>query len=162
LIFLLNSISIIKLFSGFTLAKDIKGISNLLADDGEFQIQDEAKATIEVGKQEFVSWYAQKLVHHKVRSVAYDQCIGCSLGKSVVLFNNGQFPRQVKDYSERSKTGLMLNVRDGKIKELNFCFVFLKAENKYQHEAVGEKINDLCAKGYTFEAAVKKVTGKSR
>ena len=126
--------SIIKEFSDYTLNNEIENIRQLLDISGEFEIQDEKKDSIVVKKDVFIDWYQKKLEATTVTSVEFDQCIGCSFGKSILIFNNGKFPREIKHNSERSKTGLMLNTIEGKINEIKFCFAFLKTENKYQIE----------------------------
>ena len=126
--------SIIKEFSNYTLNNEIENIKKLLDINGEFEIQDEKKNSIEVKKDVFIDWYQKKLEATTVTSVKFDQCIGCSFGKSILIFNKGKFPRDIKHNSERSKTGLMLNTSGGKINEIKFCFAFLKTENKYQIE----------------------------
>jgi len=84
----------------------------------------------------------KKLEATTVSSVDLDQCIGCSFGKSIIILNQGKFPREIKHNSERSKTGLMLNTNEGKINEIKFCFAFLKTENKYQIEIDRAKKNN--------------------
>ena len=134
--------SIIKEFSDYTLNSEIENIRQLLDIDGEFEIQDEKKDSIEVKRDAFIDWFSKKLKTTKITSVEYDQCIGCSFGKSIVIFNQGKFPREIKHNSERSKTGLMLNTNEGKINEIKFCFAFLKTENKYQIEIDRAKKNN--------------------
>ena len=66
-----------------------------------------------------------------------------SFGSPVVLFNGGNFPRVIKDSSERSKTGLMLEFIDGKIATLKFCYVFANNENKYVFECNIERMKEF-------------------
>ena len=134
--------SIIKEFSDYTLNNEIENIRQLLDINGEFEIQDEKKDSIEVKKDAFIDWYQKKLEATTVTSVDLDQCIGCSFGKSIIILNQGKFPREIKHNSERSKTGLMLNTNEGKINEIKFCFAFLKTENKYQIEIDRAKKNN--------------------
>jgi len=134
--------SIIKEFSDYTLNSEIENIRQLLDIDGEFEIQDEKKDSIEVKRDAFIDWFSKKLKTTKITSVEYDQCIGCSFGKSIVIFNQGKFPREIKHNSERSKTGLMINTSDNKINGIKFCFGFLKTENKYQIEIDRAKKNN--------------------
>ena len=134
--------SIIKEFSNYTLNSEIENIRQLLDINGEFEIQDEKKDSIEVKRDVFIEWYQKKLETIKVTTVEFDQCIGCSFGKSILIFNQGKFPRDIKHNSERSKTGLMLNTSEGKINEIKFCLAFLKTENKYQIEIDRSKKNN--------------------
>ena len=53
--------SIIKEFSDYTLNNEIENIRQLLDINGEFEIQDEKKDSIEVKKDAFIDWYQKKL-----------------------------------------------------------------------------------------------------
>ena len=53
--------SIIKEFSDYTLNNEIENIRQLLDINGEFEIQDENKNSIEVKKDAFIDWYQKKL-----------------------------------------------------------------------------------------------------
>ena len=108
-------------------------------DEGEFQIQDDENESIETNKIGFLNWYSKKLNDTPIVGVIYDQCLHCSIGNSVVIFNERKFPRVIKDSSERSKTGLMIETKTGKIVALKFCFVFLETENKYVFECLSKK-----------------------
>lgn len=106
-----------------------------------------------------MNWYKHKLENTTITDIDYDQCLHCSIGNPVVLFNHGKFPREEKDYSARSKTGLMLNIKDNKIAEIKFYFVFLKTENKCCFEVDGEKIKAYIEQGLSIDEAIQKVTG---
>ena len=53
--------SIIKEFSDYTLNNEIENIRQLLDINGEFEIQDEKKDSIEVKRDAFIDWYQKKL-----------------------------------------------------------------------------------------------------
>ena len=80
----------------------------------------------------------------------------CYIGDTVILFNGGNFPRKIKDHSERSKTGLMIDVIDEKITYIKFCFVFAETENKYVFECIGSRIKEYMREGHSFEVAFSK------
>jgi hypothetical protein len=142
---------------------DIGLLKKLLSKDGSFHIQSPSLDTIEVQREEFLEWYKKKLDATTIESIEYDQCLLCLLGKPVVLFNNGKFPRQVKDSSERAKTGLVLNIRDSKIIEMGFCYTFLRTENKNVFETTGEKIGKYIEAGIPKkEAITKAIADESR
>ena len=122
--------------------KDIKLIEYLLSDTGTFAIQDFELETIEASKEQFIKWFSQKLERVTIYKVDFDQCLHCMIGNKVVLFNEGKFPRAIKDVSERSKTGLMLEIEANKISSISFCYVFAKTENLYQFECNQIKIID--------------------
>lgn len=140
-------------FAEATKRKDLDNLKNLLSDDGEFQIQNSKFESVNVGKEEFLTWFKVKLEETEIEEIKYDQCINCSFGKPVIILNGGEFPRRIKDVTEPSKTGYMVETRDGKISILKFCFVFLKTENKCQLECNTEKIKTLLKQGLSFNEA---------
>ncbi len=158
---LTKTADIVNEFAVATQNKDIKSLENLLDQDGEFEIENEIDFSVRliVAKQIFLEWYETKLESTEITEIDHDQCIHCSIGNPVVLFNLGKFPREEKDSSTRSKTGLMLNIKDTKITEIKFCFVFLKTENKCGFEVDGERIKALMAQGLSIDEAIYKVTG---
>jgi len=158
---LTRTADIVNEFALATQNKDIKVLKNLLYQGGEFEIENESDFSVRliVTKQKFLKWYKTKLENIDITEINYDQCLHCSIGNPVVLFNQGKFPREEKDSSARSKTGLMLNIKDTKITEIRFCFVFLKTENKCGFEVDGEKIRALIAQGLSIDEAIYKVTG---
>jgi hypothetical protein len=135
---------------------DIVLLKRLLSKDGSFHIQDPSLETIEVSRDEFLRWYKEKLDTVTIESIDYDQCLHCYLGKPVVLFNNGKFPRQVQDSSERTKTGLALNISGNKILEIAFCYTFLNMENKYVYQATGDRIKKYIEDGLKQKKAIAK------
>lgn len=149
--------------SEFALAsktKDVDHLQSLLSDMGTFDIQTEELDTQEVGKQEFIKWYGQKLEETQINNIEYDQCLHCFIGNRVVLFNGGQFPRKVKDDSERSKTGIMLDIKDGLISTVKFCYLFVVADNKYVFECRIDKIKEYQSQGMSWDQAYSKVLGE--
>ena len=146
-------------FAISTQNKDVKFLKHLLHEDGTFETENEKDPLDrpQVNRQKFLTWYKRKLENTTITDIDYDQCLHCSIGNPVVLFNLGKFPREEKDYSARSKTGLMLNIKDNKIKEIKFCFVFLKADNKCGFEVDGEKVKAYIAQGLSIDEAIKKV-----
>lgn len=134
-------------------SNNIKHIESLLSDNGIFEIQDANLDIIEVGKTDFLDWYQEKLNTTAVTEIFYDKCNKCVIGNPVILLNCGSFPRTIKDDSERSKTGLMIEVKEDKITYIKFCFVFEETENKYVFECIGAKIKELMNQGYSFESA---------
>ena len=126
--------SIVDIFSEALINKEVKVIESLLSDLGEFEIQSPKLNTLQVNKKRFVSWFTKKIIASENLTITYDQCMHCSIGGTVLLINEGQFPRIIKDSSERSKTGLMLRVEEDKIVQIKFCYVFVKTTNNYQFE----------------------------
>ena len=155
----ISTFSIVKAFAQASLNKEFERLEHLLCDEGIFEIQSRKLNTLETTKRKFLKWYKTKLNETEITDVVYDQCLHCHLGNSVVIFNSGKFPRLIKDSSERSKTGFMVDVKDDKIKALKFCFVFLKTENRYQFEYTLKEIKEFEIQGFTFKEAYKKVKG---
>ena len=151
---LLNTIELIRLFVSATLSADIKAIEFLLADDGVFEIEDTNLELVDTSKKEFLHWYNHKLIKTPILEVTYDQCIGCSFGNQVVIFNNGTFPRVPQEFTDKTKAGLMLEILEGKISKMQFCFSFLKTENKAVHECVGEEYLKYMKAGFSEEDAI--------
>ena len=141
-------------------SKDLHHLESLLSEDGTFDIQLGDLETQEVGKHEFMKWYEMKLQETEITSIAYDQCLFCHIGNRVVLFNDGQFPRSIKDCSERSKTGIMLDVKYGLITTLKFCYLFANADNPYVIECQLAKIKEYKSQGMPFKEAYKNVFGE--
>lgn len=121
-------------FANASADKDFDVVKTLLSDKGVFEIQTNNLDTKEVNKKKFLDWFFKKLEETQIESIDYDQCLHCSFGSPVVLFNGGQFPRRIKDSSERSKTGIMLECEDGQIRTLKFCFVFFHTDNDFVFE----------------------------
>jgi hypothetical protein len=139
--------------------KDLEHLESLLSENGTFDIQTADLETLEVGKHKFIEWYGIKLQETEITSIAYDRCLHCFIGNRVVLFNDGQFPRTVKDSSERSKTGIMLDIQDGLISTLKFCYLFAVADNKYVFECRIDRIKEYQNIGLSFNDAFKEVLG---
>ena len=144
----------INLFSAALLKRDIKAINDLLNDQGEFEIQSEKLNTIHVNKKRFIAWFKKRLQQSEALTISFDQCLHCSLGRTVLLVNDGTFPRQIKDTSERSKTGLMLKIEKGQISQIKFCFVFAKTDNKYIYELRADKVKRYEEQGYSMWEAI--------
>ncbi len=141
---------VVTLFSEAILQKDIKTIQSLLAEDGTFDIQSPRLNTLEVNKKRFLTWFKKRLKQTETLEISFDTCLFCSIGATVLLINGGKFPRQIKDSSERSKTGIMLEFNNGLIARLKFCYVMTKAENKYVIEEKMERIKFYTDKGHSF------------
>ncbi len=151
---LLDTLELIKLFVSASLTDDMKALNHLLAEDGVFEIEDKNLELVDASKKEFLLWYNYKLQETKINEVAYDQCIGCSFGKHVVIFNNGTFPREPQEFTDKTKAGFMLDTFDGKISKSMFCFTFLKTENRTVCECVGDEYLKYMKAGFSEEEAI--------
>jgi hypothetical protein len=149
-----NTIELLKLFISASQSADIIVIESLLSEDGVFEIEDENLELVDTTKEYFLKWYKNKLKETPINEVDTDQCIGCSFGKQVVIFNKGTFPRIPQSFTEKTKSGIMVDTLNDKISKLQFCFSFLKMENKHVCDCVGEEYVKYIKEGYTEEEAV--------
>lgn len=152
--FIPDSIELIKQFSSASKNADMLSIEELLHDKGIFEIEDDNLEIIEASKVDFLKWYQTKIKVTKINDVIYDQCIGCSFGKNIVLFNQGKFPRMPQEFTDKTKAGLMLDSHNGKIHRIQFCFSFLKTENKAVCDCVGEEYVKYIKQGFSEEEAI--------
>ena len=127
--------------------KDFDLIASLLAGDGKFNTQDAELNTIDdCNKEQFIDWFKNHIASKEITKIEYDNCIMCKMGNPVVLFNEGLLVLQPEG-SEKSRTGFMLDVFDGQIMELAFCFYFAQRENKSQMEYDMIEVKKLTAQG---------------
>lgn len=154
---LINVKDIVKRFAYAVQEKNIGLIALLLADDGEYNTQDNELNTIEgSNKAAFVEWLSRQLSNNQITKIEYDNCILCRTGNPVVLFNEGLFVLQ-KEHKAKSRTGFMLHIVDGLIQEIAFCFSFAHRENKSQMEYDNDEANKLLAKGVPLVEAIETV-----
>ena len=145
---------IVQQFAAAVQNKDFEQIASLLAEDGKFNTQDAELNTLEAtGKDEFMNWFIPALSGTSISSIEYDTCILCKMGNPVVLFNDGKFPARKLETASKSMTGLMLDIADGLICGISFCYYFATRENKYQYECLSEEVDKLVATGMTLRQA---------
>lgn len=123
-------------------------VKSCLAKNGSFEVQDKKLDTKERKIRGFINWFGPILRDTKIEHVKFDQCLHYKIGNTVLIINNGYLPRLLKDNSERSKTGLMIQIEDDLISVIKFCFVFLKTENKYQFEKMVDQLRNGRAEGF--------------
>ncbi|MFN5773128.1 hypothetical protein [Flavobacterium sp.] len=152
--FIQDTIELIKQFTLASKNSDIFGLENLLDDKGIFEIEDDNLEIIEASKIDFLKWYHTKIKTTKINDVIYDQCIGCSFGKNIVILNLGTFPRMPQEFTDKTKAGLMLDSHNGKIHRIQFCFSFLKTDNKAVCDCVGEEYVKYIKQGFSEEDAI--------
>jgi hypothetical protein len=149
-----NTVELLKVFISASQRADIFAIEDLLSKDGVFEIEDENLELVDTNKEYFLKWYKNKLEETPINEVDTDQCIGCSFGKQVVIFNKGTFPRVPHSFTDKTKSGIMLDSSNGQISKLQFCFSFLKMENKAVCECVGEDYVKYIKEGFSEEEAI--------
>jgi len=110
-------------------SKNMITLANLLSEGGEFEIEDNKREFQEVSKYQFLAWFEMKLNKTTIRNSSIDQCLMCQIGNPVVFFNNGEFPKK-NELFERPRAGLMLEINNGKIALIRFCYTFLHSKNE--------------------------------
>lgn len=149
-----NTIEIIQLFISASINADINAIAYLLSEDGVFEIEDMNLELVHTCKNEFLQWYNNKLQETKINAITNDQCIGCSFGNQVIIFNNGTFPREPQSFTDKTKAGIMIDTSDDRISKIQFCFSFLKTENRAVCECVGDEYVKYIKEGFSEEEAI--------
>ncbi len=150
----LDTSELIKQFIFASKNVDIMRLEKLLEDKGIFEIEDVNLKIIESSKADFLSWYLSKLKSEDIKDVIYDQCIGCNFGKNIVILNRGIFPRRPQKFTDKTKAALMLDSHNGKIHRIQFCFSFLKTENKAVCDCVGKEYVKYIKQGFSEEEAI--------
>jgi hypothetical protein len=151
---ILDTLELIKQFVSASKNADIKILEELLDERGSYEIEDDTLEIIEARKEDFINWYNAKIKVTKINDVIYDQCIGCSFGKNIVILNFGSFPRLPQEFTDKTKSGLMIESKNGKIHRIQFCFSFLKTENKAVCECVGEEYLKYMKSGFSEAEAI--------
>lgn len=145
---------IVHQFAAAVKNQDYDSLSLLLAEIGEYHTQDNALETVEVKDSAyFIKWLKAALSNCFITKVEFDQCLHCYIGNPVVMFNDGKFPPIIKGLFKRSLTGLMLNIVEGKINEIGFCYTFVNRENPNQIECLKPEIERLVSMGYDRRVA---------
>jgi hypothetical protein len=137
--------------------QDFISLKSILEKSGEFEAEPTPNGESEIySRDAYLEWLQSKCQSTQIRKIDYDQCLFCQIGNPVVLFNDGRFPKKMTEDANRSKAGLMLDIKRNKIASIKFCYTFLKTENKFLYECKGPIIKDLMDKGYTLKQAIKK------
>jgi desulfoferrodoxin (superoxide reductase-like protein) len=117
---------------------DILAISEMLADDGVFNVPRPFKNRDEVpmdcDKQTFINWLSirfSQIAGKAEISYTTDICLFCIAGQAVLIFNEGYFPWVPLDMADNAKAGLALSSEKDKIREIQFCFSLMTTENNY-------------------------------
>ncbi len=152
--FIVSEVELIKLFISASRCPDMSNIGQLLDNNGVFEIEDLNKKIVNANKQEFLNWYESKLLETKIEEVEFDQCIGCSFGNHVVIFNKGTFPRRPQEFTDSTKAGIMFTISEGLISKTQLCINFLKTENRTVFQCVGDEIAKNIKAGYSDAEAV--------
>lgn len=146
---------LVKEFSLALKNKDLETLSDLLLDKGRYEAQNRTLQIVPVNKQQFVNWLRFKLQTNTVETIYYDTCILCKTGNPVALYNDGKFPRIVKDMDLPSKAGFMFEIKENKITSIKFCYSLLKTENPKLVECKGKLIMQYMKEGHSLKEAIR-------
>jgi hypothetical protein len=119
---------------------ELSKVSDLLADDGHFSVQNSVYEISVSGRNEFVSWIAdchkrtdsrslfrRKLCFSVVRSMH-------SISDStIILFNDGKFPVLSAEQG-KMKSGLVVTTAGDKVCRIDLCFLIMKTESPFIYE----------------------------
>ena len=144
-----NDKELIAEFTSCLIAKDLKALANLLDDSGVFMVINKTFETVTVIKEQYVNWLRFKLQTESVTQVDMDSCTGCSLGKTVVIYNNGKFPWVANNSGDSVKGGLDFKVANGKITQIKFCYKFKNTKNQFGFEKRYDIYKAYIDKGYS-------------
>ena len=157
---LVNQKDIVKNFIKAIENNSVQLFKNLLNDVGTFEIQLPDLSDKDVSKNEFIKWFSNKLSTTEIKSIKQDKCLFCKIGNPVLIINEGSFPRKCTDIFERKTIGLMLEIKNGKISQIQFCTSFLHTDNKCQFEEDCEVIKKLMNEGLNLSEAYLKMKGQ--
>ncbi|MCF8318432.1 MAG: hypothetical protein K9I02_06765 [Haliscomenobacter sp.] len=115
-----------KFFTDFVVAVstfDTGKLENYLSE-GEKTF--EIKSNYKVGKAQFLNWLYRQLMEFQLENpketipFEFDRCTGCEAGKTVVIFDEGRFPKQEPNALFRY-TAWKIEVEKGLITGITFC-----------------------------------------
>ncbi len=136
-------------FTNALIAKDLNALADLLDDTGAFMVINKTFETVAVIKEQYVNWLRFKLQTESVTQVDMDSCTGCSLGKTVVIYNNGKFPWVANNSGDSVKGGLDFKIANGKITQIKFCYKFKNTKNQFGFEKRYDIYKAYIDKGYS-------------
>ncbi len=120
---------------------DIREVENLLADGGEFAMQNTAYITTISGKKEFVSWLGicrKKLPFmrrlRKKMSFNIVQSLHHVAGNPIIIFEDGRFPVFSASQKKNEHSGLIVRSENNKITGIDLCLLILKTEAPFIYE----------------------------
>lgn len=150
-----TSKEVITEFTNALIAKDLNALANLLDNNGAFMVINKTFETVAVIKEQYVNWLRFKLQTETVTQVDMDTCTGCSIGKTVVLYNNGTFPWEINTMGDATKGGLDFVIKNGRISHIKFCYKFTKVINQLGFEKRFDIYRSYIDKGYSKTEAYK-------
>ncbi len=136
-------------FTSCLIAKDLNALADLLDDRGAFMVINKTFETVAVIKEQYVNWLRFKLQTESVTQVDMDSCTGCSIGKTVVIYNNGKFPWVANNSGDSVNGGLDFKIANGKITQIKFCYKFKNTKNQFGFEKRYNIYKAYVDKGYS-------------
>jgi len=121
---------------------DITKVACLLAENGEYWIQNENNDIVLASKVNYLKWmgdcFNKFLSANRGGRTRLDyiilKCLHCRTRDPVIIFENGKFPVSFKNSGQKKECGLIVESADNKIIRIAMCFLILKSEDPYIFE----------------------------
>jgi hypothetical protein len=116
-------------------------VSELLSDNGDFEIQNDKDDVVLTNKVHFLDWLRVctneflvcSKVHQKLEYTVI-QCLHSVTGNPIIIFDNGKFPLFPNNMEHNEKSGLVIKFDNKKITGIELCFLVMKTENPFIYE----------------------------
>ena len=120
---------------------NIDGVAMLLADDGNYAIQDENLKIVISGKDEFLRWlrgcYSKLLFGGRFRrrlNFNIVRCLHCVTGNPIIVFEKGRFPVYSRTREKYAQNGLVIISDETRVTGIELCLLVKKIEKPFIYE----------------------------
>jgi len=120
---------------------NIDGVAMLLADDGNYAIQDENLKIVISGKDEFLRWlrgcYSKLFFGGRFRrrlSFNIVRCMHCVTGNPIIVFEKGRFPVYSGTREKYAQNGLVIISDETRVTGIELCLLVKKIERPFIYE----------------------------
>jgi hypothetical protein len=120
---------------------NIDGVAMLLADDGNYAIQDENLKIVISGKDEFLRWlrgcYSKLLFGGSFRrrlSLNIVRCMHCVTRIPIIVFEKGRFPVYSGTREKYAQNGLVIISDETRVTGIELCLLVKKIERPFIYE----------------------------
>ena len=120
---------------------NLDGVAMLLADDGNYAIQDENLKIVISGKDEFLRWlrgcYSKLLFGGRFRrrlSFNIVRCMHCVTGNPIIVFEKGRFPVYSGIREKYAQNGLVIISDETMVTGIELCLLVKKIERPFIYE----------------------------
>jgi hypothetical protein len=116
-------------------------VASLLSDSGRFAVQNPDYDISLTDKTKFIFWLENSYAaltsggrrRHKL-SFTIVQSMHSISGSSIILFNEGHFPRFSGLQADEEKSGMIIKTEKDMVTGIEFCFLIIKTENPFIYE----------------------------